>query len=74
MKTPSSKEQILSRTGKLCPYCEKEPIKWFCSECWFGVCDDCLEEDRCQGECWRNVPLVIDIDVISEHMDNIDLA
>jgi len=63
-------EEIRKQTG-LCSYCEKNEVEWFCCECWFGVCDDCLDTetnpmDRCMGDCYTNLPMMLGISLIGE--------
>lgn len=55
--------EIRNQTGN-CTYCEINDVDWFCAECWFGLCEDCLTKedfDRCRGACYDKLPMLGDI-------------
>ena len=52
-----TQKEIREATG-LCRYCDKNKVDWFCSDCWWGLCDECMitEDgtwDDCCQECLR---------------------
>ena len=50
-KKEITQTEIRESTG-LCAYCQENPVRWFCPDCFWGICDYCLEDgtwdDRCQ--------------------------
>lgn len=49
MKKEVTQKEIRKQTGK-CNWCEKKQVDWFCSECWWGVCNKCAEFDGTWGD------------------------
>lgn len=65
MKKKSLKQEIREQTGK-CVYCEKNQVDWFCPECYWGTCEECIEQEymgKCMGECWDLLPDVITVEL-----------
>lgn len=63
----SLKDGIKEMAG-VCHYCEKDNIRWFCPECYWGICNDCLEEDTWANKCQRclrlaGIPELADINL-----------
>lgn len=66
-KKSELRKEVEKYTGTTCFYCEKNPVKYFCLECSWSCCGDCMEEEymgKCMGECWDNLPDVVDIDIL----------
>ena len=69
-KKEVTKKEIRNLTGK-CAYCWKKDVDWFCVECWWGICDDCLDDgtwdDTCQDCLLKaNIPLLGDINLFED--------